>query len=1150
MDTSSKNHKKKRSIYEGYQEPQPGPSSSDEPTHHLLRSYRNPNRFMYPYSRRKTCCHGQSSSSEFVKASELRNQLPQSINEEKSHSDNADSNVASQKQTCSEKFRSTLVQTVVTSFKRNSKTNEVLQSECSTSAETNADLETRPVLIKKNVSKFSDDTDYNASLTGQGSGLSGKCRSTSVQTVITSFKDSGKSRKASQNKLSATAEIYKPLISHSAFIGKRKRKVGESQVNKIFRYLKRPDNFEPKVHRQPVVKFKDVVDASLWEKKDDEFFRAITELRNEQFFKNYRDCYGLVENNIIENAGENYFNILPLHIIENILSQVPMLDLLSCRAVCTKWNEIIDSKKFMEWKKSYYKLKVKSDLPFTSAKQKMSDLLSSLDYISIESGIPVLIKYMGKTFNRMPSSDMYALLMKNPKGELADKVLRERFPEWIGKEARVWCQLAIAVLISETVWDILDLYKCLYTSTSACSRTDVINALYCIATFLLYFRLVDGINSGLHYRLYYALYLIENHIPSAQRGKLKIIQGIPGQQSMHHYGQTDRSSLTYEQIRILNHQFDMEQKIRIIALAGTGKTTTLLHLARLYPQVKFLNIVFNKSVSDDAKRKFPPNVTCKTAHSLAYSEVGRFLRHKLTSSLRPYDLISHIKHNEEHMQIFTYANLVLTTINNFTLSSSAMMDITHVPSQDFSHKSISFGNKTRILKDALMIWDMMLDKDNQFKITHDIYLKLYHLKRPNLNAFQCIMVDEAQDCNPVILDIVLSQTMPVIFVGDPNQQIYGFRGAQNAMQSFKATHTYHLTKSFRFGPEIAYIASCILELLLNSRRSTIVGSTNDSYINGKVIGKYAIISRTNIMLFNEALRMVVFKRLKVNEPTVINATFAGGFNSYGFDQITDIYKLKHKDTSLKDGFIARFKSYSDLVNYARYSDDSDLLSKIEIVNQHGHDISKFISILKERCCYSIDVANVIFSTAHKSKGLEFDTVCLTDDYPISTVPSLFNGDSPRDEANILYVAVTRAKKCLLLPEKITKVLHLAYEKFEYPVASKSIFQDNAALTCTSCDATFTPHTVLMLIRRKVVMASEREIKPGPLCMKCGSDPYMRPDVHVNGLVMYLDPTQDNYHRFMSSIVGPLPSDPPIVYDKFAEFQNAERVFVINLNLHI
>lgn len=67
-------------------------------------------------------------------------------------------------------------------------------------------------------------------------------------------------------------------------------------------------------------------------------------------------------------------------------------------------------------------------------------------------------------------------------------------------------------------------------------------------------------------------------------------------------------------------------------------------------------------------------------------------------------------------------------------------------------------------------------------------------------------------------------------------------------------------------------------------------------------------------------------------------------------------------------------------------------------------------------------------------------------------------------------------------------------------------------------------------------------------MSCGSDPDMRPEVHLNGVIMLLDPTEDNTHRFMAPIVGPLPSDPPIVRDRYAEYENADHVFVINLNL--
>lgn len=38
-------------------------------------------------------------------------------------------------------------------------------------------------------------------------------------------------------------------------------------------------------------------------------------------------------------------------------------------------------------------------------------------------------RYMEVGFNRVPSPDMFDLLMQNPKGELSHQVLSERFPE-------------------------------------------------------------------------------------------------------------------------------------------------------------------------------------------------------------------------------------------------------------------------------------------------------------------------------------------------------------------------------------------------------------------------------------------------------------------------------------------------------------------------------------------------------------------------------------------------------------------------------------------------------------------------------------------------------------------------------------------------
>uniref|UniRef100_A0A4W5KQX1 UvrD-like helicase C-terminal domain-containing protein n=1 Tax=Hucho hucho TaxID=62062 RepID=A0A4W5KQX1_9TELE len=78
-------------------------------------------------------------------------------------------------------------------------------------------------------------------------------------------------------------------------------------------------------------------------------------------------------------------------------------------------------------------------------------------------------------------------------------------------------------------------------------------------------------------------------------------------------------------------------------------------------------------------------------------------------------------------------------------------------------------------------------------------------------------------------------------------------------------------------------------------------------------------------------------------------------------------------------------------------------------------------------------ADFILGTVHKSKGLEFDTVVITDDFAkvpcaAHNLPSLSicsGGDIPDDEWNLLYVAVTRAKSSLVITKNITNILTLA-----------------------------------------------------------------------------------------------------------------------------
>ena len=61
------------------------------------------------------------------------------------------------------------------------------------------------------------------------------------------------------------------------------------------------------------------------------------------------------------------------------------------------------------------------------------------------------------------------------------------------------------------------------------------------------------------------------------------------------------------------------------------------------------------------------------------------------------------------------------------------------------------------------------------------------------------------------------------------------------------------------------------------------------------------------------------------------------------------------------------------------------------------------------------------STAHKIKGLEFDQIWLAEDFPSAYSKGRYVG-LPEEERNLLYVAVTRAKKVLEYNSTVLEVL--------------------------------------------------------------------------------------------------------------------------------
>jgi hypothetical protein len=103
-----------------------------------------------------------------------------------------------------------------------------------------------------------------------------------------------------------------------------------------------------------------------------------------------------------------------------------------------------------------------------------------------------------------------------------------------------------------------------------------------------------------------------------------------------------------------------------------------------------------------------------------------------------------------------------------------------------------------LLPFARKAWEDICFPAGKLPFKHDHYLKMWALTWPRL-PYGFILLDEAQDTNPVVEKVFLAQDAQRVCVGDPAQQIYAWRSARDVMTGFPARHLY-LTQSFRFGP--------------------------------------------------------------------------------------------------------------------------------------------------------------------------------------------------------------------------------------------------------------------------------------------------------------------------------------------------------------
>lgn len=235
---------------------------------------------------------------------------------------------------------------------------------------------------------------------------------------------------------------------------------------------------------------------------------------------------------------------------------------------------------------------------------------------------------------------------------------------------------------------------------------------------------------------------------------------------------------------------ETDDTVAVSAVAGSGKTTLLVEISKHLPDGLSLYLAYNRSIANEASRKFPKHVACMTTHSLAYRAIVVQNNFKVSNFISFKDV--------EYIRSFDYFMDVMKIVKDFCLSIYTDID------EFLEHNFISpiIGEYViRILTDVT---------HGNLPCTHEMYLKFYHMALDNGSItyeepFTIIMLDEAGDLNPVTLEVFkLLPTKKKILVGDPYQNIYAFNQTINGFEEMhKQVTKLPMTKSFRVSTDIA-----------------------------------------------------------------------------------------------------------------------------------------------------------------------------------------------------------------------------------------------------------------------------------------------------------------------------------------------------------
>jgi len=479
------------------------------------------------------------------------------------------------------------------------------------------------------------------------------------------------------------------------------------------------------------------------------------------------------------------------------------------------------------------------------------------------------------------------------------------------------------------------------------------------------------------------------------------------------------------QLAIANHLLQKISNLIIRAVAGSGKTTTIVwvykQIVAKFPSASVLFLAFGAKIAQELNSRGVPALTfnalgwraLKKAYRVAYQINRDKTRDYLRDTLAP---------EQSRLYAAAAARLVGLAKNAgigaiVEDSEQAWFDLIDRHDVELEHEQATYPELVAICRRTLE-WSSQVstiaravDFDDQKYLAVKFGLKL--------EKFDYVLVDESQDLNAIdraLLHKVLKDDGILGAVGDEAQAIFGFRGAESdslaKIESEFGCQRLPLTVSYRCAQNVVKYAQ--RHGAIEASPTAIEGVVRTADISDAVKNAQAgdiILSRTT-----KPLVQLAYQFLKAHRAAfVLGSEIGRGLTAL-------VNKMKAKGI---DALIAKLNAYTDrevekLIAKGKDSaaeairDKTDcVLFLIETLSENDRTVPALTRLIESLFA---DQGNAIMlSTIHKAKGLEARRVYwLNFDKKIKWARQDWQ---KQQEENLRYVAATRAKEELvLLPE--------------------------------------------------------------------------------------------------------------------------------------